>query len=161
MVKDSDGKPLAGREVTIVLPDGTEVPGTTGKDGKLVGKDGQPITFVAQGSGDVKVLVDGDPLASAKLAVKDGSADNNGNNNGSDNGGKDNSGNNNGASDNAGKNNGKNNGNKGGAAAQNAQKSAQVLASTGAAVTAIVAVALAFVSFGMLALGARRRKDEE
>ena len=161
VVKDSDGKPLAGREVTIVLPDGTEVPGTTDKDGKLVGKDGQPITFVARDSGDMKVLVDGDPLASAKLTVKDGSADNNGNNNGSNNGGKDNSGNNNGASDNAGKNNGKNNGNKGGAAAQNAQKSAQVLASTGAAVTAIVAVALAFVSFGMLALAARRRKDEE
>ena len=157
VVKDSDGKPLAGREVTIVLPDGTEVSGTTDKDGKLVGKDGQPITFVAQDSGDMKVLVDGDPLASAKLTVKDGSADNNGNNNG----GKDNSGNNNGASDNAGKNNGKNNGNKGGAAAQNAQKSAQVLASTGAAVTAIVAVALAFVSFGMLALAARRRKNEE
>ncbi|NYI25066.1 hypothetical protein [Aeriscardovia aeriphila] len=77
----------------------------------------------------MKVLVGGDPLASAKLTVKDGSADNNGN--------------------------------KGGAAAQNAQKSAQVLASTGAAVTAIVAVALAFVSFGMLALAARRRKDEE
>ena len=161
VVKDSDGKPLAGREVTIVLPDGTEVPGTTDKDGKLVGKDGQPITFVARDSGDMKVLVDGDPLASAKLTVKDGSADNNGNNNGSNNGGKDNSGNNNGASDNAGKNNGKNNGNKGGAAAQNAQKSAQVLASTGAAVTAIVAVALAFVSFGMLALAARRRKNEE
>ena len=157
LVKDSDGNPIAGQEVTIVLLDGTEVPGTTDKDGKLVGKDGKPITFVAQDSGDMKVLVDGDPLASAKLTVKDGSADNNGNNNGD----KDNSGNNNGASDNAGKNNGKNNGNKGGAAAQNAQKSAQVLASTGAAVTAIVAVALAFVSFGMLALAARRRKDEE
>ena len=165
VVKDSDGNPIAGQEVTIVLPDVTEVSGTTDKDGKLVGKDGQPITFVAQGSGDVKVLVDGDPLASAKFTVKDGSADNNGNNNGnnngSNNGGKDNSGNNNGASDNAGKNNGNNNGNKGGAAAQNAQKSAQVLASTGAAVTVIVALALAFVSFGMLALAARRRKDEE
>ena len=160
-VKDSDGKPLAGREVTVVLPDGSTVPGTTDENGKVIGKDGQPVSFVAQGGGDVKVLVDGDPLASAKLTVKDGSADNNGNNNGSNNGGKDNSGNNNGASDNAGKNNGKNNGNKGGAAAQNAQKSAQVLASTGAAVTAIVAVALAFVSFGMLALAARRRKDEE
>lgn len=148
-------------KTTVPVSDGTSADGKTSFTVTLNDEDGQPISFVAQGSGDVKVLVDGDPLASAKLTVKDGSADTTGNNNGSNNGGKDNSGNNNGASDNAGKNNGKNNGNKGGAAAQNAQKSAQVLASTGAAVTAIVAVALAFVSFGMLALAARRRKDEE
>lgn len=181
-MKDSDGKPLAGREVTVVLPDGSTVPGTTDENGKIIGKDSQPISFVAQDSGDVKVFdgtsTEGGPLATARVSVKDnsdnngGSDDNNGGNtgntgdNGSHDGGNagnngDNSGKNNGGKSNSGKNTGSSStsGNQGVAqSAQQVRQSAQVLASTGAAVTAIVALALAFISAGVFALAARRRQ---
>lgn len=74
VVKDSGGKPIAGREVTVVLPDGkSKVPGTTDKNGKIIGKDGKQITFIAQESGDVKVFdgpsADGELLATAYVSV--------------------------------------------------------------------------------------------
>ncbi|NYI25067.1 invasin domain 3-containing protein [Aeriscardovia aeriphila] len=69
-IVDENGKPIAGRELTVVLPDGTTVPAVTDKDGKIVGKDGQPITFtVGDKDGEVKIFDGSDTVEPDKPVV--------------------------------------------------------------------------------------------
>lgn len=82
-VKDASGEPIAGREVTVVVPqaDGTtkNIPAKTDADGRVVDRTtGEPITFPAA-DGDVKVFdgdaTDGTPIASTTVTTKAGAPD--------------------------------------------------------------------------------------
>ena len=81
-IKDGNGTPIAGHDVTVVLPDGTKIPATTDKDGKIVAKEdgngykaGEPITYPAGKDGDIKIYdgndTTGDPIISQHVDVKD------------------------------------------------------------------------------------------
>ncbi|GGI14419.1 hypothetical protein GCM10007377_10840 [Galliscardovia ingluviei] len=81
-IKDGNGTPIAGHDVTVVLPDGTEIPATTDENGKIVAKEdgngykaGEPITYPAGKDGDIKIYdgndTTGDPIISQHVDVKD------------------------------------------------------------------------------------------